>query len=84
MALEKTVVIDLIEVLPEYKAVQVREATIIADGVDSEGNPVVVAKNNRRWVIGPDDDYSQEDDKVKAAVAAVRNPDLVAAYLATL
>ena len=77
MALTKNVVIDKIEILPELDTVQVRTATIITeDGAE-------ISRTNQRHVIGPDDDYSTEPDTVKAAVAAVRNPELVAAYLAT-
>ena len=82
--LEKTVVIDRLEILPELGIVQVRVATVITDGVDDEGNPVIISKSYHRKSIAPEDEYSSEPDEVKAAVAAVRNPELIASYLAAV
>lgn len=76
MALSERSFIGKIEILPEIDSVQVLTCNVI----DKDGEEI--SRSNHRHVIGPDDDYSSEPDEVKAAVAAVRNPGLVAAYLA--
>lgn len=75
--LEKIVVVDRIEVL-ENGCVQVRTKTsIMEDGKQISGT-------FHRHVIAPGQDYSAEDDKVKAVCAAVHTPAVVAAYEAAL
>ena len=77
MALEKVSVVDKIEVL-ENGSVQVRVKTaILEDGEQISGT-------FHRHVIAPGQDYSAEDDKVKAVCAAVHTPAVVAAYEAAL
>ena len=77
MALEKQVVVDLIEVI-ENGCVQVRTKTaILEDGKQISGT-------FHRHVVAPGDDYSQEDARVKAICAAMHTPDVVAAYQASL
>ena len=76
MALEKQVVVDLIETL-ENGCVQVRTATRILD------DGVTVSSSFHRHVVAPGDDYSQEDPKVQAICAAIQTSEVVAAYLAT-
>ena len=77
MALEKRIVVDLIEVL-ESGIVQVRTKTaILEDGEQISGT-------FHRHVIAPGDDYSNEDARVQAICAAVHTPEVVAAYQATL
>ena len=77
MALEKQVVVDLIETL-ENGCVQVRTATRILD--DGE----IITSNFHRHVVVPGDDYSQEDPRVQAICAAVQTPEVVAQYQAQL
>lgn len=73
MALEKISVVDQIEV-NKNGAVQVRVKTaILEDGKQISGT-------FHRHVIAPGQDYSAEDDKVKAVCAAVHTPAVVAAY----
>lgn len=75
MALEKKVVVDLIEVL-ENGCVQVRTATkIVEDGKE-------LNRTLHRHVVAPGDDYSGEDAKVQAICAAVHTPEVIAAYKA--
>ena len=75
MALEKQIIVDLIEVV-ENNSVQVRTKTaILEDGVQISGS-------FHRHVVAPGDDYSQEDAKVQAICAAVQTPQVVAAYKA--
>ena len=75
MALEKTQVIDRIEVL-ENGCVQVRTKTaIMEDGAQISGT-------FHRHVVAPGDDYSAEDAKVTAICAAVHTAKVIAAYQA--
>ena len=77
MALTKEIVVDKIEVL-ENGSVQVRTCTrIMEDGKQISGT-------FHRHVVAPGQDYSAEDDKVKAICAAVHTSDVVAAYQAAV
>lgn len=77
MALKKQTVVDLIETL-ENGCVQVRTATRILD------DGIAVSSSFHRHVVAPGDDYSQEDDRVKAICAAIQTPEVVAQYQAML
>lgn len=73
MALEKVVVVDLIEVI-EGGHVQVRTKTaIMEDGKQISGS-------FHRHVVAPGADYSNEDPRVQAICAAVHTPEVIAAY----
>lgn len=75
MALEKVVVVDLIEVV-EGGGVQVRTKTaIMEDGKQISGS-------FHRHVVAPGADFSQEDARVQAICAAVHTPEVIAAYQA--
>jgi hypothetical protein len=76
MALEKKVVIDLMEIL-ENGCVQVRTKTaILEDGVE-------ISSKFHRHVVAPGDDYSAEDAKVQAICKATHTKEVVAAYKAS-
>ena len=75
--LKKIEVVDLIETL-ENGCVQVRTATRILD------DGVAVSSSFHRHVVAPGDDYSQEDDRVKAICSAIQTPEVVAQYQAML
>lgn len=76
MALEKKVVVDLMEVV-ENGTVQVRTKTaILEDGVE-------ISSKFHRHVVAPGADYSAEDAKVQAICAATHTPEVVAAYEAS-
>jgi hypothetical protein len=76
MALEKKVVVDLIEVL-ENGTLQVRTKTaILEDGVE-------ISSKFHRHVVAPGQDYSAEDAKVQAICKATHTKDVVAAYKAS-
>jgi len=78
MALEKTVAADKIEIVGQFKAVQVRTATVITeDGVE-------LSRSFHRHVIQPGDDYSNEEAEVQAVCAAVHTDEVKAAYAAFL
>ena len=77
MALEKKVVVDLIEVL-ENGSVQVRVKTAILE------NGVEISSKFHRHVVAPGADYSAEDAKVQAICKSVQTADVVAAYKVAL
>ena len=65
MALSESIEYDKIEVVGQYKAVQVREATVIKkDGKE-------LTRSFRRYVLHPDSDVSKEPAEVKAKCDAV-------------
>jgi 5-enolpyruvylshikimate-3-phosphate synthase len=80
MALTKSTVNDKIEVITinDYKAVQVRTATIISE--DGEE----ISRKFHRHVVMPDADLSAEDADVADIAAAVFTTAVKAAYAAHL
>jgi hypothetical protein len=75
MALEKQIVVDLIETI-ENGCVQVRTCTRIMEDGKQLSNAF------HRHVVAPGDDYSAQDAKVQAICAAVHTADVIAAYKA--
>ena len=74
MAITKTTEVDKIEVVGEYKAIQVRTATIIKED-DTE-----ISKTPHRHVVYPDDDISGEHAEVQAIANAAWTDDVKAAW----
>ena len=78
MALTKEVAVDKIEIVGDYKHVQVRTATrVLEDGV-------VLSSSYHRHVVAPGDDISGETQEVQDVCNAVHTPEIVAAYQAHL
>lgn len=78
MALTERTVEDKIEIVGDYKHIQVRTATIIErDGVE-------ISRSFHRHVISPLDDVSGESAEVQAIAGVVHTAELVAAYQAHL
>ena len=88
MALAESIEYDKIEVVGQYKAVQVREATVIKkDGTE-------LTRSFRRYVLHPgtlndkdefvDTDLSKEPAEVSAICTAAWTTDIKAAYKAKL
>jgi len=76
MALTKEITQDKIEIVGEYKAVQVRTKTaVMEDGVE-------LSSGFSRHVVSAGDDYSAESTEVQA-ICAVVHTDAVVAALAT-
>jgi len=74
MALTKVITQDKIEILGEFKDVQVRTKTVIMeDGVE-------LSSGFHRHIINAGDDYSSEGADVQAICAAVHTSALVEAY----
>ena len=74
MALTEASVIDKIEIVGEFRAVQVRTAIVIYRD-DEE-----LSRSFHRHVVSAGDDYSNEDAEVQSICAAVHTPEVIAAY----
>ena len=78
MALTETQVEDKIEIVGDYKHVQVRTATVIKrDGTE-------ISRGYSRHVVAPDADISGESTEVQAICNAVHTAAVKAAYAAHL
>ena len=76
MALTKVVTQDKIEIVGEFKSVQVRTCTkVLEDGVE-------LSSGFHRHVVSAGDDYSAESAEVQLICAAVHSDVVVAAYAA--
>jgi len=78
MAITKEIIEDKIEIVGDYKFVQVRTATVIKeDGVE-------LNRSFHRHVLHPTDDITGESSEVQAICNAVWTDELKAAYQAFL
>ena len=78
MALTKVVTEDKIEIVGEFKSVQVRTKTaVMEDGIE-------LSSGFHRHVVSAGDDYSAESAEVQAICAAVHSDAVVAALAAHL
>ena len=76
MALTERTVEDKIEIVGDYKHIQVRTATVIErDGVE-------ISRSFSRHVVAPDADITGESAEVQAIAAAVHTDEVKAAYAA--
>ena len=76
MTLTKETIIDKIEIVGEYRHVQVRMATVVKeDGKE-------LSRSFHRHVVSPDTDTKDEDDSVKAICAVVHTDEIKANYAA--
>ena len=74
MALTEETVQDKIEIVGDFKHIQVRTATVIKkDGVE-------ISRSFHRHVVAPDADTSGESDDVKALVAQFHTDEIKTAY----
>ena len=74
MSLEKTIKIDQIEIVGDYKSIQVRTATVVTD------DGVELSRSFHRHVLSCDADISGEDAEVQAVCNAVWTDEVKAAY----
>jgi len=78
MALEKVISEDKIEIVGEFKTVQVRTCTkVLEDGVE-------LSSGYHRHVVVAGQNYSNESAEVQAICAAVHTVAVIAAYNASL
>ena len=74
MALTEETIQDKIEIVGDYKMIQVRTATLIKkDGVE-------ISRSFHRHVVAPNSDLSGESDDVKAMAAQFHTDKVKAAY----
>jgi hypothetical protein len=73
MALTERTEIDKIEIVADWN-IQVRQATII------ERDGEFVSRTFYRWVLTPDSDISNQEQKVQAIANAAWTPAVKAAY----
>ena len=78
MALSETQKIGKVEVVGDFKHVQVRTDTVISR------DDVEISRSYHRHVIAPGADYSNEATEVQAICAAVHTDEVIAAYEAHL
>ena len=74
MAITKTTEISKIEVVGQYKAVQVRTDSVIKE------DGTAISRNFSRHVLHPDMDISGEDAEVQAVANAVWTDSVKAAW----
>ena len=74
MALEKTTVDDKIEIVSDYKHLQIRTATVVSeDGKE-------LSRSFHRRVLHPDDNVSGESAEIRGIAAAVWTDDVKSAW----
>jgi len=73
MALTEKIEIDRIEVVNDWN-IQVRQATII------ERDGVFVSRTFHRWVLTPDSDITNQDQKVKDICNTAWTPEVRSAF----
>ena len=78
MSLTKEIIDDKIEVVGEYKFVQIRTATVIKE------NGEEISRSFSRRVINPGEDYSSESTEIQNICSAVHTDAVVSAYQSTL
>ena len=76
MTLTKETIIDKIEIVGDYRHVQVRMATVVKE------NGKELSRSFHRHVVSPDKDTKDEDDSVKAICAVVHTDKIKADYAA--
>tara|TARA_R100000988_G_C3838258_1_gene89366 strand:+ start:88 stop:342 length:255 start_codon:yes stop_codon:yes gene_type:complete len=74
MSLTKEIIEDKIEIVGEYKAVQVRTATVVKE------DDVELTRSFTRKVLQPDADVSKESSEVQGICNAVWTDDVKKAY----
>ena len=74
MSLQKTDKIDKIEIVGDFKAINIRVASIITE------NDIEISRSNIRRVLNCDTDITGEDSEVQAICNAVWTDKIKAAY----
>lgn len=78
MAITKTIKTDKIEIVGDFKHVQVRQATVIEeDGVE-------LTRSFQRYVLSPGSDLTDQPADVAAIANAVWTQELIDAYQASI
>jgi len=78
MAITKTTKTDKIEIVGDFKHIQIREATIIEeDGIE-------LTRSFHRYVLNPGDDISSQPSEIQSISNAVWTQEIIDAYNASL
>ena len=78
MAITKTTAIDKIEIVGEFKHIQVREASIIQeDGVE-------LTRSFHRYVLSPGDSLVSQSAEIQSIANAVWTEEVINAYSASI
>ena len=78
MAITKTIKTDKIEIVGDFKSIQVRQATVIEeDGVE-------LTRSFHRYVLSPGSDITDQPVDVAAIANAVWSEELIAADQASI
>ena len=78
MAITKTTKVDKIEIVGDYKHLQIREASIIEeDGVE-------LTRSFNRYVLNPGDSLVSQSAEIQSIANAVWTDEIVTAYSASL
>jgi hypothetical protein len=78
MAITKTTKTDKIEIVGDFKNIQIRQATVIEeDGVE-------LTRSFHRYVLTPGQDVTNESTEVQAIANAVWTEDIINAYSASI
>ena len=78
MALTESTIQDKIEIVGDFKHVQVRTATVI------KRDDVEISRSFSRHVVSPNDDITGESTELQAICTAVHTAEVKAAYAAHL
>jgi hypothetical protein len=65
MSLNKSIKIDKIEIVGDYKIIQVREATVVTE------NNVELSRSYHRYSLAPNDDISTQPEEIKGIANVV-------------
>ena len=74
MTLTKQTIIDKIEIVGQFNALQIRQAKQILE------DDKVISSSFHRYVLQPDSDISAEDEKIQAVANAVWTDDVKSAW----
>jgi|9_EtaG_2_1085328.scaffolds.fasta_scaffold44901_2 hypothetical protein len=74
MSLKKLIKIDKIEIVGDYKILQIREATVISE------NDIELSKSFHRYTLSPDQDVSNQPDDIQGIADVVWTDDIKKNY----
>mgnify|MGYP003109349134 CR=1 FL=1 len=74
MSLKKSIKIDKIEIVGDFKILQIREATVISE------NNIELSKSFHRYTLSPDQDVSNQPDDIQGIANVVWTDDIKKNY----
>jgi len=77
MAITKTITIDKIEIVGDFKNIQVRQASVIEeDGVE-------LTRSFHRYVLSPGNDLTEQPTEIQSIANVVWTEEIITAYQAS-